>query len=317
MLTYAARRLLGTVPVVFLTSVIVFALMRLLPGDPVQLLVAQSQTQVSQAMIEALRHKYLLDQPLYLQYFAWVRHLLTGDFGRSLLTHQPVWQVLRPCILPTFQIGMTAWILGILVGVPLGAATARKPGSVRDWLGTIVALSGAAMPYFLIGGLLVYFVALQWRLLPPSGYVPPTQGILESLASTILPSLTLSLSLFAIIARQARASFGEVLQLDYIRAARARGLSEPKVMTHHAFKNAMLPVMTILGVQLGTIFSGAVVTETVFAIPGIGRLLVDAILGRDYTVVQAVVLFITISVIVCNLLVDILYGILDPRIRGV
>ncbi|HEY6432382.1 MAG TPA: ABC transporter permease [Acetobacteraceae bacterium] len=315
MLSFAFRRLLGVIPVVFLTSVIVFGLMRLLPGDPVQLLVGQSQAEVSAATIEALRHQYLLDQPIWLQYLAWARHLLVGDFGHSLQTHQAVWVMIRPRILPTAQIGFTAWILALVVAVPLGAVTARHPGSLGDWVGTVTTLSGAAMPYFLIGGVLIFVVALRLGWLPPSGYVPPGQGLGPSIRSTILPAVTLSLSLGAVIARQARASFNEVLQFPYIRSARAKGLSELQVMTHHAFKNAMLPVVTILGVQLATMFSGAVVTETIFAIPGIGRLLVDAILGRDYPVVQAVVLLITIVVVVANLLVDIIYGLLDPRIR--
>jgi peptide/nickel transport system permease protein len=315
MLNYASRRLLGVIPVVFLTSVIVFGLMHLLPGDPVQLLIGQSQTEVSDATIALLRHQYLLDEPIWLQYFAWARHALTGDFGRSLQTHQPVWQLIRPRILPTAQIGLTAWLLAVLVAVPLGAITARRPGSLGDWIGTIGTLAGAAMPYFLIGGVLIYIVALRLGWLPPSGYVPPTEDFGASVRTTILPAITLSLSLAAVIARQARASFSEVLQFPYIRTARAKGLSETQVMTHHAFQNAMLPVVTVLGLQLGTMFSGAVVTETIFAIPGIGRLLVDAILGRDYSVVQAVVLFITVIVVLANLLVDLAYGLLDPRIR--
>jgi peptide/nickel transport system permease protein len=315
MLSYVFRRVLGVIPVVFLTSVIVFGLMHLLPGDPVQLLVGQAQAEVSAATIAALRHEYMLDQPIWLQYAAWARHMLVGDFGHSLQTHQPVWEVIRPRILPTVQIGLTAWIMAVLVAVPLGAIAARHPGSLGDWVGTVTTLSGAAMPYFLIGGVLIYLVALRLGLLPPSGYVPPDKGLGESIRSTIMPAITLSLSLGAVIARQARASFAEVLQFPYIRSARAKGLSETQVMTHHAFKNAMLPVVTILGVQLATMFSGAVVTETVFAIPGIGRLLVDSILGRDYPVVQAVVLFLTVIVVMANLLVDILYGLLDPRIR--
>jgi peptide/nickel transport system permease protein len=206
-------------------------------------------------------------------------------------------------------------VLAVLVAVPLGAATARRPGSVGDWLGTFAALAGAAMPYFLIGGLLIYIVALRLGWLPPSGYVPPAQGLGASLRSTILPAITISPSLAAVIARQTRASFSEVLQLQYIRVARAKGLSETQVMAHHAFRNAILPVVTILGLQLGTMFGGAVVTETIFAVPGIGRLLVNSIFGRDYAVVQAVVMFVTIIVVMANLLVDIAYGLLDPRIR--
>jgi peptide/nickel transport system permease protein len=315
MLTYGFRRVLGVIPVVFLTSVIVFGLMHLLPGDPVQLLVGQSQSEVSPETIAAIRHQYMLDQPIWLQYVAWAQHMLSGDLGHSLQTHQAVWDMIRPRILPTVQIGMTAWVLAVLVAVPLGALTARHPGSAADWIGTVATLAGAAMPYFLIGGVLIYFVALRLGWLPPSGYVPPGQSLTDSIRSTIMPALTLSLSLAAVIARQARASFSEVLQFPYIRSARAKGLSETQVMLRHAFQNAMLPVVTILGLQLATMFSGAVVTETIFAIPGIGRLLVDAILGRDYPVVQAVVLFITVIVVGANLVVDIIYGVLDPRIR--
>ena len=315
MLGYTIRRVLGVIPVVFLTSAIVFGLMHLLPGDPVQLLIGQSQTEVSAATIASLRHQYMLDRPIWLQYFAWARHMLAGDLGASLQTHQAVWEMIRPRILPTAQIGFTAWLLALVIAMPLGAITARHPGSLGDWIGTIGALSGAAMPYFLVGGVLIYVVALRLGWLPPSGYVPPDQGFGASIRSTIMPAVTLSLSLGAVIARQTRASFSEVLQFPFIRSARAKGLSEIQIMTHHAFKNAMLPVVTVLGVQLATMFSGAVVTETIFAVPGIGRLLVDAILSRDYPVVQAVVLFISVIVVVANLLVDLLYGLLDPRIR--
>jgi peptide/nickel transport system permease protein len=315
MLGYALRRLLATLPVLVLTSVIVFVLMRMLPGDPVLLLIGQAQTDVPAATIAALRHEYLLDQPIVLQYLAWVAHAAIGQFGRSVQSGQDVWVLIGPRILPTAQIGLTAWLMAVVVAVPLGAVTARMPGSWQDWVGTVLALTGAAMPYFLTGGVLIYFVALRWGWLPPSGYVRPDENLLASIRSTLMPAITLALGLAAVITRQARASFSDVLQVPFIRTARAKGLSETQVMTRHAFQNAMLPVVTILGVQLGTMFSGAVVTETIFAIPGIGRLLVNSILGRDYPVVQAVVLLITLIVVVANLLVDILYGLLDPRIR--
>jgi peptide/nickel transport system permease protein len=315
MILYLARRLFAALPVVFLTSVIVFLLMRLLPGDPVALLLAQAQTEISAETVQGLRAQHGLDMPVYEQYFAWAARSLSGDFGRSILSRQPVWDVLAPRILPTVQIGLSAWFLAMLVAVPLGAITAREPGSWKDWLGTIGALVGAAMPYFLVGGLLIWLVALQWGLLPASGYVPLHEDVWGSIRSTILPVLTLSLGLAAVIARQARASFSDVLRFAYITTARAKGLPESRVMTRHAFRNAMLPVVTILGIQLGTLFSGAVVTETIFAVPGVGRLLVDSILSRDYPVVQAVVLFITMAVVLSNLLVDIAYGLLDPRTR--
>ncbi|MBM3525467.1 MAG: ABC transporter permease, partial [Alphaproteobacteria bacterium] len=193
--------------------------------------------------------------------------------------------------------------------------TARRPHSWVDQLGTVGALIGAAMPYFLIGGLLIYFVALEWRLLPASGYVSPFVDPWASLRSIALPAFTLSLGLAAVIMRQSRSSFVDVFQHAYIKTARAKGLAEDAVILRHAFKNAMLPVVTILGIQLAGLFSGAIVIETIFAVPGIGRLMVDSILGRDYPIVQTVVLLITLAVVFANLLVDIAYGFLDPRIR--
>jgi peptide/nickel transport system permease protein len=315
LLGYVVKRLLATVPVLLLTSMIVFLLMHLLPGDPITLLLGQSQADLSAERLVSLRHEYGLDQPIWGQYLAWVGHCLSGNFGRSIQNRQPVWDVLAPRILPTAQIGFTAWLLAVVIAVPIGALTARAPGSWRDWIATFAALAGAAMPYFLVGGALIYFVALRWHLLPASGYVRLTEQPLASVASTLMPAFTLSLGLGAVIVRQSRASFVEVLRLPYIRTARAKGLTERRVIGHHAAYNALLPIVTVLGLQIGTLFSGAVVTETVFAIPGVGRLLVDAILGRDYPVVQAVVLFITFTVVVANLLVDILYGLLDPRLR--
>jgi peptide/nickel transport system permease protein len=315
LLAYVVKRLAATIPVLLLTSMLVFLLMHLLPGDPITLLLGQSQTELSPEQLVSLRHEYGLDQPVWVQYLAWAEHCLSGNFGRSSQTRQPVWDVLAPRILPTVQIGFTAWLLAVVVAVPVGALTARAPGSLRDWVATFAALAGAAMPYFLVGGALIYLLALRWHLLPASGYVRLTDRPLASIACTLMPAFTLSLGLAAVIARQSRASFGEVLRLPYIRTARAKGLTERRVIGRHAAYNALLPIVTVLGLQIGTLFSGAVVTETVFAIPGVGRLLVDAILGRDYPVVQAVVLFITFAVVVANLLVDLLYGLLDPRLR--
>jgi peptide/nickel transport system permease protein len=266
-------------------------------------------------MLAKLRHEYGLDLSIWGQYLVWLGRCLAGNFGRSIQSHQPVWDVLAPRILPTAQIGITAWLLAVVVAVPVGAVTARVPGSWQDWLATVVSLAGAAMPYFLTGGMLIYVVALRWRLLPASGYVRLTDRPLASLASTLMPAFTLSLGFAAVLVRQSRASFVEVLRMPYIRTARAKGLTERRVVARHAAYNALQPVVTVLGLQLGTLFSGAVVTETVFAVPGIGRLLVDAILSRDYPVVQGVVLFIILTVIVANLLVDVLYGLLDPRLR--
>lgn len=316
MLRYILARLLATIPVVVMTSIIIFSLMRMLPGDPVNVLLGQAHVDVSQETIAQMRKEYGLDKSIPVQYLAWVRRALTGDFGRSIQSRQPVLSVLQPRILPTVQIGLSAWLIALVVGISVGIVTAMAPNTWKDWIGSIGALVGAAMPYFLVGGLLIYFVALKWGLLPASGFVSPFVDPVASFRTTILPALTLSLGLAAVITRQTRSSFVEVMQRAFIKTARAKGLHENYVIANHAFKNAMLPVVTILGIQLATVFSGAVITETIFAVPGIGRLLVDSILSRDYPVVQAVVLFISLMVVVANLMVDIVYGFLDPRIRG-
>lgn len=315
MIAYAIRRLFSTIPVLFLTSIIVFGLMRLLPGDPVLLLVENAFVEVSDDLIEKLRAQHGLDQPLYTQYFIWLGNLLTGDLGFSYQSNQAVWEIIRPRILPTAQIGLMGLTFAMVIAIPIGVFAAMNPRTWKDWASTAGALVGAAMPYFLTGGLLIYVVALKLRWLPVSGYVPLFDDPVGSLRSTILPALTLGVALAAIIMRQTRSSFVEVLQHAYIRTARAKGLAMRSVIVAHAFKNAILPVVTVLGIELGSVFSGAVITETIFAIPGIGRLLVDSILGRDYSTIQAVVLFITFAVVVANLLVDLTYGWLDPRIR--
>jgi peptide/nickel transport system permease protein len=307
--------LLATIPVVILTSIIVFMLIRLLPGDPILVIVGQAHVDVPEETINELRRVHGLDRSIIVQYATWIGQVVSGDLGRSIQSRQPVSEMLLPRILPTIQIGLSAWLLALVIGVPIGIATATDPNSWKDWLGIVGALVGAAMPYFLVGGLLIYFVALEWRLLPASGYVSPFENPLASLRTTILPSVTLALGLAAVVTRQTRSSFADVFQHAYIKTARAKGLHEVNVVMGHAFKNAMLPVVTILGIQLGTVFSGAIITETIFAVPGIGRMLVDAILGRDYPVVQAVVLFISLMVVLANLAVDIAYGILDPRTR--
>jgi peptide/nickel transport system permease protein len=315
--TYIVQRLLATIPVIVLTSIIVFLLMRLLPGDPVLMIVYQASADVSSEAVQQMRRQYGLDQPLHVQYLAWAGKVLSGDLGRSIISRQSAWDTLLPRILPTAQIGLTAWVLAMLTAVPVGIVGAAGQGTWKDWLGTIGSLVGAAMPYFLTGGLLIYVVAMRWRLLPASGYVSPFADPLQSVRTTLLPALTLALWLASSITRQTRAGFIDVLEHAYIRTARAKGVGEGGVILRHAFKNAMLPVVTVLGIQLGALFSGAVITETIFAVPGVGRLMVDSILSRDYPIVQAVVLFITATVVLANLLVDLAYGVLDPRIRKV
>jgi peptide/nickel transport system permease protein len=312
---YLIKRLLATIPVIVVTSIVVFTAMRVLPGDPIVVLVGQSQSEVSPETMDRLRREYSLDQPIYVQYLAWAGKLLAGDFGRSVRSRQPVLELLLPRLLPTLQIGLMAWLIALTLALPVGVISAIRPNSWADWLGTAGALAGAAMPYFLLGGVLIYVVALQLRWLPASGYVSPFVDPVQSVRSCLMPALTLSLSLAAVTSRQTRSSLSEVLLQPYITAARARGLGEWQVIVGHAFKNGMLPVATILGIYIGNVFGGAVVTETIFAVPGTGRLLVEAIFSRDYAVVQAVVLLISTSVVFANLVVDLVYCFLDPRIR--
>lgn len=313
MLSFVIKRILATIPVLLLVSVAVFGLMRLLPGDATDLILSEAQADVSAEAIEELRRQYGIDQPIYVQYVKWLGRLASGDLGVSFRNKQDVAQIILPRLWPTLQIGLLAILLATAIGVPVGALSASSPNSVWDKFGAVIALVGASTPDFLAGGVLIYIVSLKLNLLPPSGYVSPAVDFQESLRRTIMPATTIALSLTAIILRQARASFSEVLKLPYIRTAHAKGLSKHAVLLKHALKNAMLPVVTIIGLQLGLVFSGAVVTETVFAVPGIGRLLVNSILGRDYPVVQALVMIIAIAVIISTLLVDIVYGALDPR----
>jgi peptide/nickel transport system permease protein len=315
MIEFIIKRIISTIPVLLITSIIIFSIMRLLPGDPVLIVMGGAQSDISEEQLDEARKEYGFDKPIYIQYIIWLKNAFQGDLGRSIHTRQDVIAIVTSRLLPTIHIALTAWIIAILIAIPLGAYTAQKQNEWPDWIGTIMTLTGAAMPYFLIGGLLIYFFSLRLGWLPASGYVPLSENFSQSMSSTILPSITLALGLTAVTARQARSSFIEVMNNDFIRTARAKGLSETMVVLAHAFRNAMLPVVTIVGLQLGMLFGGTVVTETVFAIPGVGRLLIDSILGRDYSVVQAVVLYITFTVISANLIVDICYGILDPRSR--
>jgi peptide/nickel transport system permease protein len=312
---YLLRRLLATIPVLLVTSIILFVIMRILPGDPIIMIAGEAQADISPETLESLRREWDLDKPIYLQYLTWASKFLHGDFGRSIRSRQPVADILVPRLLPTFQIGLMAWLIALLIAIPVGVMSATSPNSWKDWLGTVGALIGAAMPYFLLGGVLIYVVALQLRWLPASGYVSPLVDPLQSLRVTIMPAITLGLGLAAITTRQARSSLVGVLQQPYVTTARAKGLNERRVIMGHAFKNGMLPVVTILGIQLGNLFGGAVITETIFAVPGTGRLLVEAIFSRDYAIVQAVVLLICFAVVLASLAVDIVYGYLDPRIR--
>ena len=312
MLYLIARRLVATIPVLFLVTLGVFLLIHLTPGDPVETMMGESQDAATKA---ALRHELGLDQPLYVQYVSWVGRLVQGDLGRSVRTHQPVVEDVGRRIRPSLELAALAMVISILVALPVGIVSATHRNSLVDRMGTTFALFGICMPNFLIALLLIFVFGVVLHWLPISSFVDPFEEPLAGLRSLTLPAVTLGLALAAVLTRTLRSSLLETLSEDYVRTARAKGLVDGAVIRGHALKNALIPVVTVLGIQFGTLIGGAVITEYVFALPGVGRLVVDAVFARDYPLVQGVVLLIAIGFIVSNLTVDIMYGWLDPRIR--
>lgn len=310
---YILRRIAAMIPVLVIVSIISFSLLYLLPGDPALAMMGEEAGDEEQ--YQALREQLGLNEPIYVQYGRWVGNLLQGDFGRSVRTNEPVLELLLSRLPITFYYGATAMIIGIAIAIPVAMMSALKPGSRFDVIGTFAAMGGVAIPNFWLAILLMYVFAVTLNWLPASGYVSPFEDFGRSLQLLILPSIALGTAWAAIFMRQARSSLIEVLQQDFVQTARAKGLVERAVVIRHAMKNAMIPVITVMGVQVGNIFSGAIITETIFAVPGIGRITVDAIWFRDFTLLQGAVIMMTIGVLLANLITDLLYGFLDPRIR--
>ncbi|MBA2450257.1 MAG: ABC transporter permease [Chloroflexi bacterium] len=310
--TLVLRRLLASIPVLVLVTAGVFSLIHLTPGDPVEAMMGESQDPVAK---EALRRQLGLDRPLYVQYAVWVGRVLQGDLGRSIRNNEPVVENIGRRIRPSIQLALFAMLISLTVAFPVGILSATHRNSPVDGLGTMFALFGICMPNFLIALLLIFVFGVSLRWLPISGYVDPLQDPLAGIRSLTLPAVTLGLALAAVITRTLRSSLLEVLSEDYVRTARAKGLADRLVIRRHALKNGLIPVVTLLGLQFGTLIGGAVITEYVFALPGVGRLVVDAIFSRDYPLVQGVILLISIGFILSNLVVDVVYGWLDPRIR--
>jgi len=262
-----------------------------------------------------LRRELGLDQPIYIQYAAWTWRLLHGDLGRSIRNGEPVIENVSRRIRPSLQLAALAMAISLVVATPLGILSAARRNTSVDLVGSIFALFGICMPNFLLALLLIFFFGVKLRWLPISGYIDPLEEGLPGLRSLVLPALTLGLALAAVVTRTLRSSMLDALSEDYVRTARAKGLSESSIIRGHVLKNALIPVVTVLGLQLGTLIGGAVITEYVFALPGVGRLVVDAVFARDYPLVQGVVLLIAVGFILSNLAVDLLYGWIDPRIR--
>jgi peptide/nickel transport system permease protein len=306
------HRLAATIPVLLLVTAGVFALLHLIPGDPVEAMMAESADASAKA---ALRAELGLDRPLAVQYLAWMGRLLRGDLGRSIRNGEPVIENVGRRIAPSVQLALLAMTISLLIAFPIGLASAVRRNGGVDRAGTTFALFGICMPNFLLALLLIFLFGVTLRWLPISGYVDPREELVEGLRSLALPAVTLGLALAAVVTRTLRSSMLEALSEDYVRTARAKGLSEWRVIRGHVLRNALIPVVTVLGLQLGTLIGGAVITEYVFALPGVGRLVVDAVFARDYPLVQGVVLLIAVAFIVSNLLVDLLYGLIDPRLR--
>jgi peptide/nickel transport system permease protein len=313
---FVVRRLISTAPLLILISMIAFSLILLLPGDPALAILGEERANANnKAAYYALRQELGLDDSIPVQYFHWAARAVRGDFGVSIRNQTPIIGTIGTHIIPTLQLALMGAVISLVVALPAGIISALRPNSVADVSATLAALSGVAIPNFFLGILLIYAFAVWLRILPPSGYVAPWEDLGRNLQLMIMPAMTVGTGLAAIVMRQVRSALIEVLQQEYIMTARSKGLSERVVVVGHALKNAAIPVVTIMGQQVGTLIGGAVVTETIFSIPGMGRLIVESISFRDFPVVQAAVLVLSISVLAANLATDIIYGFLDPRIR--
>src|SRR3989441_6394457 len=306
------RRLGATVPVLLLVTAGVFLLLHLTPGDPIDVMMAES---VDATVKENLRRELGLDRPLHVQYAAWMGRLLRGDLGRSIRNGEPVIENVGRRLRPSRELALCAMAISLVIAFPLGIASAIRRNTTIDRAGATFALFGICMPNFLIALLLIFLFGVTLRWLPISGYTDPLEDPVNGLRSLTLPAITLGLALSAVITRTLRSSLREALAEDYVRTARAKGVSERSILRRHALKNGLIPVVTVLGLQLGGLIGGAVITEYVFALPGVGRLVVDAVFARDYPLVQGVVLLIAVGFILSNLVVDLVYGWIDPRIR--
>lgn len=318
MIGYIGRRLLGLIPILLGISVVVFLIMRLLPGDVAAMILGgdeESGTAASAEAIEALRVQLGLNQPLWVQYVDWIWGLLRFDAGNSLWSGRPVLVEIGERIPLTLELAFLALAISMLIAIPIGVYSAVRQDSWVDYLMRSISIAGLAVPSFWLGTLTILFLTLWFNWTPPLGYMPFTRNPMVNLQQLIWPALVLGFGNAALISRMTRSTMLEVLQEDYVRTAQAKGLKPRVVLGKHALRNAVLPVLTLGAIELGGLLGGTVVMETIFTLPGIGRYLVDAIYHRDYPVVQTIILLMGVLYVVLNLIVDILYGVFDPRIR--
>lgn len=312
MFAFFIRRLVSLLPTLVFVSMLIFGLQQLLPGDPAQILAGEDQ---SPELIAHLREKMHLDQPLPVRYFYWVQGVVHGDLGESVRTQQPVLELILQKLPVTAELALLSMLVGLIISIPAGIIAAVRPGTVWDYGANAFALSGLSIPHFWLGILMILFFSVELGWLPASGYVSPFENLGENLASMVMPAFVLGTGISAVLMRHTRSSMMQVLSADYVRTARAKGLSERVVVLKHALRNALTPVITLGALELGTLLSGAVLTEQVFTIPGFGKLIIDAVFNRDYAVVQGVVLVTATAYILLNLLADIAYFVFNPRLR--
>jgi len=313
MLELIGKRLLLAIPTLLLVSMMVFALQKLLPGDPV---LAMAGEERDPAVIAQLRAEYHLNDPIPLQYLHWIGNALQGDLGISLRTKEPVTELIASKLPVTLELSLLAMLVALLVGISMGIVAAVRKDSWVDHTTNFVALSGISVPHFWLGILLILLFSVHLQWLPASGYVPLSEGVRQNLTTLLLPALVLGTGLAATLMRHTRAAMIGVLQADYIRTARAKGLLPKRVIFKHAFRNALVPVITLTTLLFGELLGGAVLTEQVFTLPGFGKMIVDAVFNRDYAVVQGVVLVVAIGFLLLNLLADVLYVLINPKMRG-
>jgi len=313
MLTYIVRRILVSIPTIVVISIVVFGLQLLLPGDPALALAGEER---DPALIAELRRMYHLDQPIWKQYLLWVGNVLQGDLGESIRLKLSVGELIAAKLPVTLQLATMAMTIALVIGVPMGILSAVKKESLIDYGANVVGLAGLSIPNFWLGIMMILFFSVYLGWLPASGYVRPSESLSQNLATMIMPAFVLGNALAAVFMRHTRSAMLAVLRSDYVRTARAKGLREPRVVFRHALRNAIIPVVTLGAIQLGELMGGAVLTEQIFSIPGFGKLIVDAVFNRDYAVVQGVVLCTGTGFIFLNLCADLIYVLVNPRMRG-
>ncbi|MGF1628351.1 MAG: ABC transporter permease [Kiloniellaceae bacterium] len=312
MLRYILMRVAATLPVMAVVALIVFLMLRLSPGDPAAVIAGDYATAED---IARIREQLGLNEAIPYQFVAWIGLLLQGDLGTSIFNNLPVTTLIAQRIEPTLMLTLTTIVFSVAVAVPLGAIAAWKAGSLIDRFVMLFSIAGFSVPVFVLGYMLIYVVSMKLNLLPVQGYRSPWEGLGPFFSHIALPTLTLSVIFIALIARMTRASAIEVLQEDYVRTAHAKGQSEFTILLRHVLSNAAVPIVTVIGIGIALLIGGVVVTESVYNIPGLGRLVVDAVLARDYPIIQGLILFLSFFYILINLLIDISYAFLDPRIR--